>query len=93
MRAEDVQLYYQVGLVGKKDLPLAPDPRSGFEMAMLRMLAFSPDAVPVADNNVLKVESRESGAEGDKVASSQPSVESEPEPEPCEAFLRRGRML
>jgi DNA polymerase-3 subunit gamma/tau len=40
--AEDLQLYYQIGLIGQRDLPLAPDPRSGFEMVMLRMLAFRP---------------------------------------------------
>jgi len=40
--AEDVQLFYQIGLVGQRDLPLAPDPRSGFEMVLLRMLAFRP---------------------------------------------------
>ena len=40
--SEDVQLFYQVGLIGRKDLPLAPDARSGFEMALLRMLAFRP---------------------------------------------------
>ncbi len=40
---EDVQLYYQIGLLGRRDLPLAPDPRSGFEMTLLRMLAFRPD--------------------------------------------------
>ena len=39
---EDVQLYYQIGLLGQKDLELAPDPRSGFEMVMLRMLTFRP---------------------------------------------------
>ncbi len=39
---EDVQLYYQIGLLGQKDLDLAPDPRSGFEMVMLRMLTFRP---------------------------------------------------
>ena len=39
---EDVQLFYQIGLVGQRDLDLAPDPRSGFEMVMLRMLAFKP---------------------------------------------------
>lgn len=39
---EDVQLYYQIGLLGQRDLPFAPDPRSGFEMVMLRMLAFRP---------------------------------------------------
>ena len=40
--AEDVQLFYQIGLLGQRDLPLAPDPRSGFEMVMLRMLTFRP---------------------------------------------------
>jgi DNA polymerase-3 subunit gamma/tau len=38
----DVQLYYQIGLMGQRDLPLAPDPRTGFEMTLLRMLAFRP---------------------------------------------------
>jgi DNA polymerase-3 subunit gamma/tau len=40
---EDVQLYYQIVLLGQKELDLAPDPRSGFEMILLRMLAFRPD--------------------------------------------------
>ena len=40
---EDVQLFYQIGLTGQKELHLAPDPRSGFEMLLLRMLAFRPD--------------------------------------------------
>jgi DNA polymerase III subunit gamma/tau len=40
--AEDVQLYYQMGIMSGRDLALAPDPRSGFEMALLRMLAFRP---------------------------------------------------
>jgi DNA polymerase-3 subunit gamma/tau len=39
---EDVQLFYQIGLIGQRDLDLAPDPRSGFEMVMLRMLTFRP---------------------------------------------------
>lgn len=39
---EDVQLYYQILLIGKRDLPLAPSPRGGFEMILLRMLAFTP---------------------------------------------------
>lgn len=40
--AEELQLFYQMGLLGKKDLPLAPDPRVGLEMALLRMLTFRP---------------------------------------------------
>ncbi len=39
---EEVQLYYQIALMGQKDLPLAPTPKIGFEMVLLRMLAFSP---------------------------------------------------
>ncbi len=39
---EEIQLYYQIGLVGQGDMKLAPDYRSGFEMVMLRMLAFCP---------------------------------------------------
>ncbi len=42
MSAEDVQLFYQIGLIGRRDLALAPDPRSGLEMVLLRMLAFRP---------------------------------------------------
>ncbi|MDD9855909.1 MAG: DNA polymerase III subunit gamma/tau [Gammaproteobacteria bacterium] len=42
--AELLQLLYQIALIGKRDLPLAPDPRSGFEMVLLRMIAFRPEA-------------------------------------------------
>jgi DNA polymerase III subunit gamma/tau len=43
----DVQLYYQIALMGKRDQGLAPSPRSGFEMTLLRMLAFQPmDGTP-----------------------------------------------
>jgi DNA polymerase III subunit gamma/tau len=41
---EDVQLYYQTAIIGRRDLPLAPDPRTGFEMVLLRMIAFRPQA-------------------------------------------------
>jgi len=37
-----VQLYYQIGLAGRRDLEYAPDVRSGFEMVLIRMLAFRP---------------------------------------------------
>ena len=43
--AEDVQLFYQTALLGRRDLPLAPDARAGFEMVLLRMLAFKPQGV------------------------------------------------
>jgi DNA polymerase-3 subunit gamma/tau len=40
--SEHVQLYYQIAVTGRRDLGLAPDPRIGFEMTLLRMLAFRP---------------------------------------------------
>jgi DNA polymerase-3 subunit gamma/tau len=58
MSAADVQLFYQMGSVAHKDLPLAPDIRNGFEMALLRMLAFRPQltaeqmqTAPIIDNS------------------------------------------
>lgn len=42
LSANEVQLYYQIALIGRRDLALAPSPRSGFEMILLRMLAFAP---------------------------------------------------
>ena len=39
---EDMQLYYQTAILGRRDLPFAPDPRTGFEMTLVRMLAFRP---------------------------------------------------
>ncbi|MCS5574835.1 MAG: DNA polymerase III subunit gamma/tau, partial [Pseudomonadales bacterium] len=40
--SEQVQLFYQIGLIGQRDLPLAPTPRTGFEMVLLRMMSFTP---------------------------------------------------
>lgn len=51
LSAEDVQLFYQVALVSRKDLAISPDPRAGLEMALLRMLAFQlerPQQLPEA---------------------------------------------
>ncbi len=51
---EDVQLFYQIGLVGRRDQPLVPVARHGFEMTLLRMMAFRPaergalDSAPAA---------------------------------------------
>jgi DNA polymerase-3 subunit gamma/tau len=46
---EDIQLYYQMALLGRRDLTLAPDPRAGFEMTLLRMVAFRPATGGVAE--------------------------------------------
>jgi DNA polymerase-3 subunit gamma/tau len=45
--AETAQLYYQIALNGRRDLPYAPDEFSGFCMTLLRMLAFAPGAAAV----------------------------------------------
>lgn len=53
MTAEDVQLYYQIGIVGLRDLPYTPDPRGGFEMVLLRMLAFRPTGGSAAQKSAV----------------------------------------
>ena len=45
---ETVQLMYQIAVMGRRDLALAPDPRTGFEMALLRLVAFHPERLPQA---------------------------------------------
>lgn len=54
LSAEDVQLFYQIALNGRRDLPLCPDPRGGFEMVLLRMLAFKPAGIPEIPTSGLK---------------------------------------
>jgi len=49
---EDVQLFYQICLLGRKDLDLAPDLKSGFEMVLLRALAFRPGSLPAGQKPV-----------------------------------------
>jgi DNA polymerase-3 subunit gamma/tau len=48
LSAEEIQLYYQIMLQGRHDLEISPDAAAGFEMLMLRLLAFSPDNDSVA---------------------------------------------
>ena len=50
---EDVQLYYEIGLRGRRDLALVPEPRLGLEMTVLRMLAFAPDTDGVAPQSAI----------------------------------------
>lgn len=66
---DELQLYYQIALMGLRDLPVAPDPRSGFEMTLLRLLAFTPER----DGNVAPRTpgTRSGGAESSEDASAQ----------------------
>jgi len=54
LSGEDIQLYYQIALIGSRDLALAPDPRSGFEMILLRMLSFHPQRIDHSATQPLK---------------------------------------
>ncbi|MBT4838132.1 MAG: DNA polymerase III subunit gamma/tau, partial [Methylococcales bacterium] len=55
---EDVQLYYQIAISGKAELELSPSFQTGFEMILLRMLAFKPfNLENIADSNQSKPQS------------------------------------
>lgn len=87
---EDVQLFYQTALLGRRDLPLAPDPRAGLEMVLLRMLAFKPQGLA----DIPKKSLPETGAEppaspgerlAEQIPEEAPATPTEPEaaaPEP-----------
>ena len=63
---EDIQLYYQTAIIGRRDLALAPDPRTGFEMTLLRMIAFRPagEAVPGRTGTATQVAAQAAGHGG-----------------------------
>ncbi|WP_347332365.1 DNA polymerase III subunit gamma/tau [Marinimicrobium locisalis] len=87
---EDVQLFYQTALLGRRDLPLAPDPRAGLEMVLLRMLAFKPQGLAEIPKKPLPTagESTPPASPGERLAEQIPqetATESKPEatPEPA----------
>ncbi len=75
---EDLQLFYQVGLHGRRDLPFAPDPRAGLEMTLLRMLSFLPVSGPGGMARVAP-----SGQSNAVSGSEPPQTRPAPEPEPA----------
>jgi DNA polymerase-3 subunit gamma/tau len=75
---EDVQLFYQIGLMGQRDLDLAPDPRSGFEMVMLRMLTFKPRHSAAGDSPAQQNKAPQSAAKPSSADQEQPSVSHSP---------------
>ena len=72
--AEEIQLYYQIALTGRKELPFAPDGRAGLEMTLLRMLAFAPRRESVEPVSLMP------RAGGEAVSISPPPRASAPEP-------------
>lgn len=61
--AEDVQLFYQIALLGRRDLHLAPDSRSGAEMTLLRMLAFRPATTAAGGSKATPIPARTADTE------------------------------
>ncbi|MBR2513093.1 MAG: DNA polymerase III subunit gamma/tau, partial [Halomonas sp.] len=88
--AEDIQLYYQIGIQGRGDMVHAPDLRSALEMTLLRMLAFRPQGVPKPPRTPLPL--RPEPAEDIDGAASQPASMGEPaspkKPEPAPAVVQ-----
>lgn len=84
LRPEVVQLWYQMALNGRRDLHLAPSPRAGFEMSVLRMLAFRPSetgaqtrsqtaaAVPARASGPVAVEAALASRDANKAAPVKP---------------------
>ncbi len=63
IQPETLQLYYQIALLGRRDIGLAPDEFAGFTMSLLRMLAFTPNAsVAQNDNSTQKAPLRQASA-------------------------------
>ena len=87
---EDVQLCYQIAVNGRRDLPWAPDPRTGFEMSLLRMLAFQPDDAPAASGAAggggARAARPESGGGQRAAASSSSAAASIAAPSPAQAM-------
>jgi DNA polymerase III subunit gamma/tau len=80
--AESVQLYYQIALQGREDLPLAPDEHAGFVMTLLRMLAFRPEG---GDAGLPSSPSGERGAVAATVEDAAPEARTSGEGAPPEA--------
>jgi DNA polymerase-3 subunit gamma/tau len=74
--AEDIQLFYQIGVQGRRDLAAAPDPRVGLEMAVVRMVAFDPFAGGGGGGG---------GAEGGSRPAAAPSQAAAPRSAPADA--------
>jgi DNA polymerase-3 subunit gamma/tau len=78
--ANDVQLFYQIGIMGRRDLPLASDPQSGFEMVLLRMLAFTPNAAAQATRAEVAGDTRPTPSAPLRAAESAPTATNTPPP-------------
>ncbi|MHB1565965.1 MAG: DNA polymerase III subunit gamma/tau [Acidiferrobacter sp.] len=53
--ADELQLFYEIGLLGRRQLVMAPDPEAGLQMTLLRLLAFKPEANDTAGKTASRV--------------------------------------
>ena len=53
LNEEDIQVLYQIGLLAKRDIDLAPTISEGFEMALLRMMSFLPKTIDIKEDNII----------------------------------------
>ena len=74
---EDVQLYYQIALAGRRDIETCRDERMSFEMTLLRMLAFRPEV-----SSGLAASGRPGAAAGGTLARPQSAARTRPTPQP-----------
>jgi DNA polymerase-3 subunit gamma/tau len=85
---EDLQLLYQIAIMARRDLDFAPDARGGFEMALLRMLAFRPESAGSAPAAAPATGTRRAAPGG--AASTAPVRGAAAAPAPAAASVRTG---
>jgi len=76
--AQQVQLLYQIGLIGQRDMPLAPMPRIGFEMVLLRMMSFNPEGSDPESGTGPHSRSRSGSGSGSDASSEAPASKASP---------------
>jgi DNA polymerase-3 subunit gamma/tau len=79
---EDIQLYYQICLLGRKDLQLSPDLKSGFEMVVLRALAFRPQTNPPRKSSQTPLQTNKDQSRATKSLEDKPPENKAPENKP-----------
>ena len=79
---QDLQIFYQMAINGSKDMSLAPSDEIGFEMTLLRMLAFHSDEIATAEKKTLKIKPKADKAKASTKVNTPQNSEPEPEPEP-----------
>ena len=81
---EDTQLFYQIAIVGRRDLELAPEARAGFEMVLLRVLAFAvPESGAVRAPSSSAASARPQSAAASGASAAKPSVATTASPVPA----------